>query len=739
MLSVASLTVKPLLLSLFETYVVTLPPKVWRPALKAILLSLLPALEDPASEEFERTHDLLNLFRKSLVNGSSSGDGRAEERDDRLFWQSLFIATISSASRRPGALAYLERNLPLLGTETWKPDASTARPNHFPTGVGEKGSSFHSIITPEPGLLVRCFAAGLQDDHVLIQRGFLELLVTHLPLNSMVLNLHVTPQDRELLINAATSVVVRREVSLNRRLWIWFLGQAPSSEADHSGTASPQSDVSTNKTLTDALMPVQYFEQYGSAALASGILQQFHSRSVQSSLRARPFRICLSLMDRWEIGGIILPQVFRPAMQSVYQYKMNSPSVDAFAEVHKSACSFFDAVESKLIWKSICNIVLAAFNDTSGGKLSVQGSDVVTQLELVHFIITSFNIREEDMLMVHIPIMMVLLLCYACETVERLESEATEESQPDILGHLLKSVVFLLEQLPDRFQLQSRAPDGDKAIKFGNIAKPSNFVRQFYDDAGAEDDVPARHVLIDSLFDLSFDLISATLKTTGSAAHLGNTLSFALRLVNRMSSSLGTQAQSVLSHLAIAAHRLPHSSEGHFLRQINLISTLELLYATLPRAQWQADRTIRQVIRTLLQNLWFHISSSNPCHNSEATRGIWRLHELCPEPGTVEAAVTDFLYQSKVEENAKKLDSQAVRRFIVFWTHSMTMFRSLLARRASLVQASQAIDAQPEKLLHDPQTIARPLFLVLDTLRQAHDSSHLIVDGWLRVAPDVNM
>ena len=57
--------------------------------------------------------------------------------------------------------------------------------------------------------------------------------------------------------------------------------------------------------------------------------------------RARPFRICLSLMDRWEIGGLVVPDIFLPVVNSVRMYKEKAITKADFSEVLRSASVFF--------------------------------------------------------------------------------------------------------------------------------------------------------------------------------------------------------------------------------------------------------------------------------------------------------------------------------------------------------------------------------------------------------------
>src|SRR5436189_5563095 len=70
-LSLASLSVRPLFLSLIETYLFALDPISIRPALKAIILALLPGLEEETSDDFETTLRIVNKFRTATLKANA--------------------------------------------------------------------------------------------------------------------------------------------------------------------------------------------------------------------------------------------------------------------------------------------------------------------------------------------------------------------------------------------------------------------------------------------------------------------------------------------------------------------------------------------------------------------------------------------------------------------------------------------------------------------------------------------
>ena len=331
-----------------------LNPRALRPALKAIILALLPGLEEESSEDFERTLKLLNRFKITVRPSHGEDLGQNHNSGDEYFWQCFFLAAITSTGRRLGALHYLIRNLPKLGRHATQ-DSSENEAVTAETDA--KSARLAEIVTsPEPGLLLRCFAAGLADEQLLIQRGFLDLLVTHMPLHSSVLQKRVKSEDLELLIAAAAGVVARRDMSLNRRLWSWLLGPEPSSHDYDGGPESPGADPVSGHAPSKTL----YFEEFGLQPLTQALLKMIERDVSNHMERARPFRICLSLMDRWEIGGLVVADIFLPVVNSVRKYSEKAPSKADFSEVLRSASVFFDGVESGLIWGKIAGLIALA-------------------------------------------------------------------------------------------------------------------------------------------------------------------------------------------------------------------------------------------------------------------------------------------------------------------------------------------------------------------------------------------
>ena len=85
------------------------------------------------------------------------------------------------------------------------------------------------IVGRDTGLMIRAFAAALEDENLLVRRAALDLLVQSIQLDSATVK-RAPRDDRITLMRAASSVVLRRDLSLNRRLYTWLLGADEKSE-----------------------------------------------------------------------------------------------------------------------------------------------------------------------------------------------------------------------------------------------------------------------------------------------------------------------------------------------------------------------------------------------------------------------------------------------------------------------------------------------------------------------------
>ena len=705
-MSFASLSVKPALLSIFETYFLALGPEALRPALKAIVLALLPGLEEETSEEFERTLNILNRLKDTIGQGGKTNTYSLDASGDQYFWQCLFLASITSPSRRQGALAYLARNLPRLGSVPHTNLASNqTNGNSASDSDGQVLSgAIQAVASPEPGLLIRCFAAGLQDGQLLVQRGFLDLLVTHLPLRSSVLHQNVSPEDLERLVAAAASVVARREMSLNRRLWTWFLGPESTDDMDGSVPSSPKSPgsneiVTSLRNLKDA--QVAHFQRYGLSPLVHSIQKMIDDGNATPSEKARPFRICLSLMDRWEIGGLVVPRIFLPVMESAYRYQKISPSRESFVEVLRSANVFFDGVESSLIWGEITKLLLNSL-DNSKGKHDRQTAQ--DRLDLVQFIVTRFNVREEEMLIVHMPMVALVLLTTVQSYLKRLQKD--DAGATELVRTAFKIANHLIDVIPERAFAHKNPSQTELEYSDLKTRHLVDEVRDLYAESqnmSSANPPIAGHVTGGSLLQVAVQLFLEGLNSGDHVAYVETELTIVDKLVRKVFINASNEAIfSTLMH-AVTTFAARASETVPFPAIAAIVSALEILCTAMPSVTTH-DR-IRQIVPNLITRAWIDLSPSRPKYNVEAVRCIWRLHTtICPESQLIESSVASLMTKGQEKDSRTELTVESARRFATLWAHT-----------------SQKESVQ----------LSRPLFILLDSLFDSKTEVFLFCVNWL--------
>lgn len=101
--------------------------------------------------------------------------------------------------------------------------------------------------------------------------------------------------DRVVIMKAAAGTVLRKDMSLNRRLYAWILGP----------DESPRAQL--NYMLTHAHRP---FVQAINSLFIESISRKQDGDELASYDGQRPYRILVSLMDKWEVGQPVLNTIF---------------------------------------------------------------------------------------------------------------------------------------------------------------------------------------------------------------------------------------------------------------------------------------------------------------------------------------------------------------------------------------------------------------------------------------------
>ncbi|OJJ50162.1 hypothetical protein ASPZODRAFT_1120079 [Penicilliopsis zonata CBS 506.65] len=733
-LTFASLSVRPLFISLIETYVPNLDPLAIRPALKSIILALLPGLEEETSDDFEATLRLFNKFRHvSAKMGGHSGDPDAGA-DGQYFWQCLFLASITNPSRRLGVLAYLNRFLPKLGVADFQAlgDGQAQKDTPDDMAVAAK-----SVISPEPGLLVRCFASGLRDGQLLVQRNFLDLLVTHLPLDSPILQSRITGDDLQTLVLAAVGVVTRRDMSLNRRLWGWLLGPEPANDGNESaffGSPKPTSDNARPSTSNgQELSQSQYFIQFGLKPLANGLLDMVKQRSTVPSERTKPFRISLSLMDRWEVGGSIVPMIFLPVLESVQAFEREASSKSHFDEAFRSASAFFDGVESGVIFSELLGLVDWKLTDLQNNIDKVSHS-----LKLAQFILDNFNFREEDMLLIHVPLLVLSILVKMGESHtlkdENLLSNKRTVSQG--LGKMMNSLfgllserAFLTKAFPKKMAVAATATDEPPTT--GILGR----IHDFYEQSKTSLDLPPLPFHPEQLVQLIIrevygQAISA-LEDADETLLVHEKSSLLIAILKKLPKSNifndGRFYSAIHNRLANAPS---NPSTASFSVLSSITSSVTSLYLVQAPGFYISHDYVSDLIPPLVQQLWQYLSPLSPKFHVEAVRCLWLLHSVSWPDHLVEASLASLMIDSSSTGPLHLSSEEQAEHFFVLWTHSQGGLYDH--------QPKQSVEPRDPQCSYHSSMLERPLFIVLDLIFQGASEASQEVQRWLQDLPSIH-
>uniref|UniRef100_A0A8C7CH99 DOP1 leucine zipper like protein B n=1 Tax=Oncorhynchus kisutch TaxID=8019 RepID=A0A8C7CH99_ONCKI len=174
----AAMAVKPALLTLYERYYLPLQ-RALLPSLQAFITGLLPGLEEGA-EVYDRTDAL--LLRLSMLVGQ------------QVFYGALWGSVLVSPLVRLPASLFIVTHFDRL------------TPPHQQT----------RMLGYDNRLVVKALCLSLQDSNVLVQRNMLEILLFFFSL--------ATCLDTIRVVSAASLTLLRRDMSLNRRLYAWLLG-----------------------------------------------------------------------------------------------------------------------------------------------------------------------------------------------------------------------------------------------------------------------------------------------------------------------------------------------------------------------------------------------------------------------------------------------------------------------------------------------------------------------------------
>ncbi|XP_068611314.1 protein dopey-1 [Brachionichthys hirsutus] len=340
LLSNAAMSVKPVLLGLYETYYLPLG-KTLKPGLQGLLTGVLPGLEE-GSEYYDRTNTLLEKVAAAV--------------EQSAFYSALWGSILTSpAVRLPGVtfvLLHLNRKLSM--------------------------EDQLYVMGNDIELMVEAVGTSVQDSSVLVQRSTLDLILFCFPFHMS----QATRPDMIRILSAALHVVLRRDMSLNRRLYAWLLGSDNKIGPRSTRQSNPEEHAS------------HYFNTFSKDMLVQamvGILQGKARGGEEESILMhdlKPFRILISLLDKPELGPAILEDVLIEVFRTLHtqcRTELDLQSQSPFSKDHthlssklrenkktaeliKTANLLFNSFEPYYMWDYISRWFEECCRRTLGGS-----------------------------------------------------------------------------------------------------------------------------------------------------------------------------------------------------------------------------------------------------------------------------------------------------------------------------------------------------------------------------------
>ncbi|KAF9270860.1 hypothetical protein L218DRAFT_952937 [Marasmius fiardii PR-910] len=587
----AATSVKPTLLNLYDTHYLPLQAGL-RPVMKSFILALLPGLEEETGEFFEKVVSLLDR-----LSGTVSPS---------FFFQNIWLVMLTSPTSRGTALNFLSRRLPQLhGLE-----------------------DITGIVGHDIGLMIRAFAAALEDDNLLVRRSALDLLLQSLRVDSSTIR-RASAEDRAIIMRAAISVVLRRDLSLNRRLYSWLLG--PEEKSDRQ---------------------IEFFKTNALRLLKDSLKEDMLTPSDEYS-ESRPFKIFISLLDKWEIGSALTEELIYDSFKAIKRHIQSSP--DGNEDVAMTASTLYEAAEPQIVWRQLLS---AVFDDITGDGQHFEAID------MAEFVLTTFA-QDEEIQTIHLPLIFTAILDLV---LIRWDSHESHKQPNQLLQQTLFLLTTMLRQIPQS-ALLSR-PEVTSGIQEASMSqRPYVFACTFYGIKASEPapgpsgsySIPfgsAFEGLINLSMSLAHNLIEASGNINLSREVLSQTLLLIDRLVGRLNTKM-TLSWEPRKWLAAVLDNLKHESANFTVvdRVVSLIVALHQTQGLEPNFSINERATMSKMVTRLMR----YLRPDCAAYHVRAVNLIWALEASTPRPH-----IESILAQSMASPESRNVQ-EAYESFGILW------------------------------------------------------------------------
>ncbi|PWA03782.1 hypothetical protein BB558_000033 [Smittium angustum] len=233
-----------------------------------------------------------------------------EEKVDRdIFFKTLFYVLSSSPIDRAETLKLLSVRLPVMDS---------------PQQIDE-------IFGHNANLITGGLCSSLQDESVMTVRAALDLLVLKFPLdkNALPENYYVE------LVRYSIQILLRKDMSLNRRLYMWWLGGSD-----------------------DSKKQLEHFVE-NSLCFVVTMFKNWFSTISKNEFEYKelliPFRILVALMDKHDIARHVLNQIFLTLLETLKSKHENSikENIKIDNRTQQTIRNFFEMVNPHFLWSQL--------------------------------------------------------------------------------------------------------------------------------------------------------------------------------------------------------------------------------------------------------------------------------------------------------------------------------------------------------------------------------------------------
>ena len=219
--------------------------------------------------------------------------------------------------------------------------------------------------------MIRGISCALTDDQILVRRSALDLLIYNLKIDGEIIQKHSKQPDTKHLVRSACNVVLRKEISLSRRLYTWLLG---SNEGNN-----PQE---------------KHFCIYGLPLLKNWLLEDINN--VQE-FNSRPYKIFISLLDKWEVGHQLTKECVIDILRSLNRWLIKDPDN---LDIKTITSMVLESIDVFTTWKELNDLIKVTFNT----------DQCLESISLISMVIKNVSLKDEEHLRVHFPKQLVNLL-----------------------------------------------------------------------------------------------------------------------------------------------------------------------------------------------------------------------------------------------------------------------------------------------------------------------------------------